>query len=114
MERNVTSFNVAIRNGHEPRLYTYDPNQIPLGEFDAVLDFKTWSNRIIAINCYFTKMDNRNKFVVTVYCDNKTGRYQVNESPVNFSDCATNNSYRLAVEKDHKNRVRLVKAILAT
>jgi hypothetical protein len=110
MERNVTSFNAAIGKGHEPRLYTYDTEQIPLGEFDAVLDFKTWSKRIIAINCYFTKMDTRNKFIVTVYCNNKTGRYQVNDSEVNFSDCATGKAYHIVVAKDAKNRIKLLKA----
>ena len=114
MERNVTSFKVAIGKGHEPRLYTYDADQTPLGEFNAMLDFKTWSKRIIAINCYFTKMGNRNKFVVTVYCDNKTGRYQIDGSSIDFSECKTGISYHIAVEKDQKNKVKLVKAVLAT
>ena len=49
MERNVHSFKVSIKKGYSPCLYSYDANVIPLGEFDAVLDFKTWSQRIIAI-----------------------------------------------------------------
>jgi len=46
----------AISKGHEPRLYTYDDALVPLGEFEAILDFKAWSKRIIAINCYFTQI----------------------------------------------------------
>lgn len=110
MERNVWSFKTAIRNGYEPRLYGYDPQQIPLGEFEAMLDFKTWSKRIIAINCYFTKMDTKEKFVVTVYCNNQTGKYEVPGSVVNFSDCAINAIYRINVCKNERERIILSKA----
>jgi hypothetical protein len=68
MEGNVMSFQVAINKRFEPNLYTYDSDKIPLGAYDAVLDSKIWSNRILAINCYFTKMQTGENFVVTVYC----------------------------------------------
>ena len=110
MERNVHSFKVSIKKGNSPCLYTYDPNQIPLGEFDAVLDFKTWSKRIIAINCYFTKTDKGNKFVVTVYCNYKTGKYTVTDSVVDFSNCCLNKTYRVAIEKNYRGNIVLVKA----
>jgi hypothetical protein len=109
MERNVWSFKTAIRKGYEPGLYVYDPKQIPLGEFEAVLDFKTWSKRIIAINCYFTKMDTKERFVVTVYGNNQTGRYEVPGSVINFSTCAVNATYRISVSKN-KGRIILSKA----
>ena len=110
MERNVYSFRVSIKKGNSPNLYTYQPNQIPLGEFDAMLDFKTWSKRIIAINCYFTKINTGNKFVVTVYCKYETGKYTVPNSVIDFSNCATNETYRVAIEKNHKGNIVLVKA----
>jgi hypothetical protein len=110
MERNVFSFRVALGKGYEPRLYTYDPEQVPVGEFDVVLDFKTWSKRIIAINAYFTKMDTGNRFVVTVYCQNKTGRYAVVDSSVDFGQCSTGTPYRIAVEKNARGKISLIKA----
>lgn len=110
MERNVWSFKTAIRKGYEPQLYAYDPRQIPLGEFDAILDFKTWSKRIIAINCYLTKMDTKEKFVVTVYGNNQTGRYEVPGSAINFSSCAVNAIYRVSISKNEKGRIILSKA----
>jgi hypothetical protein len=113
MQNSVLSFRVAISKGYEPRLYTYDPAKIPMGEMDAVLDFKTWSKRIIAINCYFTKMGTGDKFVVTVYCHNKTGRYTLPGSTVDFGQCAVNCIYRVQVamkESNEKSRVSLVKA----
>ena len=105
MERNVYSFRVSIKKGNSPNLYTYQPNQIPLGEFDAMLDFKTWSKRIIAINCYFTKINTGNKFVVTVYCKYETGKYTVPNSVIDFSNCTTNETYRVAIEKNHKGNI---------
>ena len=110
MGRNVWSFGVAIGKGYEPRLYSYDPQQIPLGEFDAILDFKTWSKRIIAINCYFTKTVTREKFVVTVYGNTQTGRYEVLGSLINFPECATNAVYRISVSKNERGRIILSKA----
>jgi len=113
MQNSVLSFRVAISKGYEPRLYTYDPEQIPLGEMDVVLDFKTWSKRIIAINCYFTKRDNCDKFVVTVYCHNKTGRYTLPGSTVDFGQCPVNWIYKIdvaAIERKGKTAILLVKA----
>jgi hypothetical protein len=113
MQNSVLSFRVAISKGYEPRLYTYDPAQIPLGEMDASLDFKTWSKRIIAINCYFTKTGTGDKFVVTVYCHNKTGHYALPGSTVDFGQCAVNCIYRVEVAmkgENEKSRVSLVKA----
>jgi hypothetical protein len=111
MENRVLSFRVAVSKGYEPRLYMYDPAKIPLGEMDAALDFKTWSKRIIAINCYFTKTDTGEKFVVTVYCQNKTGRYILPGSMVDFGQCPANSIYRIdvaTIENKGKTRIQLV------
>jgi hypothetical protein len=113
MERNVLSFRAALKKGYELRLYSYDPTRIPLGEMNAVLDFKTWSKRIIAINAYFTKRDTGEKFVVTVYCHNKTGRYTLPGSTVDFGQCPVGCLYRVQVVMkggNGKDRVSLEKA----
>ena len=110
MERNVFSFKVAIGKGYEPRLYTYDAERIPLGTLKACLDFKTWANRIIAINCYFTRVDTKEKFVLTVYCNKETSRYQLLNSTVDFSQCPTGEIYCLNLTKNDKGKVRLQKA----
>ncbi len=39
MEGNVMSFGVAVNKRFKPYLYSYDPYKIPLGIYDAVLDF---------------------------------------------------------------------------
>ena len=113
MQNSVLSFRVAISKGYEPRIYTYDPVKIPIGEMDAVLDFKTWSKRIIAINCYFTKTGTGDKFVVTVYCHNKTGRYTLPGSTVDFGQCPVNWIYKIdvaTIERKRKTSILLVKA----
>ena len=114
MERNVHSFRVVIKKGYSPCLYTYDVAKIPLGEFEAILDFKTWSKRIIAINCYFTKAATGQKFVVTVYCNYQTGKYTVPGSAVDFSFCPLAEKYRIATIKNHKGQVVLIQAEMFT
>ena len=113
MERNVLSFRAALEKGYDIRLYSYDPARIPLGEMEASLDFKTWSKRIIAINCYFTKMETGEKFVLTVYGHPKTGRYILPGSALDFGQCPIDCSYNVIVGRkgdDAKDKVVLVKA----
>lgn len=110
MERNVYSFKVALSKGYEPRMYSYDPDNMPLGKFVARLDLKTWSKRIIAINCYFTKIDTDEKFVVTVYCNHQTSRFQLPSSTVDFSSCPAGEMYAVHVIKSERGKVLLVKA----
>jgi hypothetical protein len=99
MAGNVMSFGVAVSKGFDLGLYSFDPAKIPLGVYDAVLHFKIWSKRIMAFNCYFTKMQTGEKFVLTVYCNYKNGRYNVGESLINFADCAIGIAYRISVKK---------------
>ncbi|HZH97188.1 MAG TPA: hypothetical protein VEY06_14950 [Flavisolibacter sp.] len=110
MQRNVFSFKVAIAKGCEPRLYSYDPGKMPLGVFDARLDCKIWSKRIIAINCYFIRIDTEERFVVTVYCNRETSRFQLSHSTVDFSQCPTGEIYCLKFIKNDKGKVLLEKA----
>jgi hypothetical protein len=81
-----------------------------MGEYIAVLDYKIWSKRIIAINCYFTKIDEGNKFVATVYCNNKTGRYCLHGSSVDFAICPLNVQYLIGISKSKSDKIVLVKA----
>jgi hypothetical protein len=114
MERNVYSFKVAIAKGYEPRLYSYDADKIPSGIFDAVLDFKTWSKRIIAINCYFTKIDTKEKFIVTIYCNNQTAKFQLPNSDVDFSSCLVGQAYHISVIKKDRGKIVLESAMVSS
>jgi hypothetical protein len=113
MDRNVLSYRAARENGYDPRLYSYDSARIPLGEMEAVLDFKTWSRRIIAINCYFTRTGTGEKFVLTVYGHPKTGRYTLPGATLDFGQCPIHCSYNVTVQRkgnEERNKVVLVKA----
>lgn len=113
MERNVLSFRAAVAKGLNWQAYTYDPRRIPLGEMEVVLDFKIWSKRIIAINCYFTRVGSGEKFVLTVYGHPTTGRYTVPGSVLDFGQCPIHCSYNVIVGRkrnDDKNKIVLLKA----
>jgi len=55
-------------------------------------------------------MQTGEKFVVTVYCDKKTGRYSLADSSVNFVDCIIGIPYRILVDRNNKGSVFLMKA----
>ena len=69
MENNTTvlSFNTAINSGFEPRDYSWEKKDIPVGEYLAWLDFMIWSKKYMAINCYFTVKDVGAKIILSAY-----------------------------------------------
>jgi len=111
LTRNVSSFKQALKAGHNPQQYSYDPTLIPSDVFDARLDFKIWSKRILAINCYFTRITTGEQFVLSVYCNKQTGQYSIG-STLNFSSCPTDTIYRLNVDRKPTGKIALLNAFL--
>lgn len=109
MERNVQSFGMAINSGYNPLDYIFDPEKILVGEYDAVLDFKIWSKRIIGINCYFTKLLTKEKIQLTVYGNKNTGMYVVPGTAIDFTSCAVGIVYHISVTKNSKGKISLTK-----
>ena len=106
---NVYSFKAAAGMGFLYQQYTYDSQKIPLGEFSARLDFKIWSRRILAINCYFTKIGTGERFVVRIYCNNETAKFQVMNSTIDFAQCPVGIIYSVQIIKNEKGKVLLAK-----
>ncbi len=112
MESNVLSWAKALRQGLQPGLYSFVAAAIPTGKCTAMLDFKIWAKKTMAISCYFTQPETGNKFQLTVYLDKKTGRYAIPACSINFADCATESTYSLDVGIDSKRRTKLLYAEL--
>ena len=74
MTGRVLSWHTAVASGHEPRLYTYIASEVPLGEYEAILDFRIWVKKTIEISCYFAQVQTNKKFQLTVYCNFKLCR----------------------------------------
>ncbi|MBE9599931.1 hypothetical protein [Pedobacter sp. MC2016-24] len=64
---NVLQFNAALDAGLEPRNYTYKKEEVPLGNYDARLDFMIWSKNGNAINCFFTVFPSGQLISLSVY-----------------------------------------------
>lgn len=64
---NVLQFNAALDAGFEPRNYTYKKEDVPLGNYDARLDFMIWSKNGNAINCFFTVFPSGQLISLSVY-----------------------------------------------
>jgi hypothetical protein len=111
MARNVLSWSVAVKSGFEMRLYPYAFEEVPLGEYEAVLDFKVWAKKIMAIGCYFTHALSGKRFQLTVYCKG-TGLYKIEGSTIDFTECPIKRKYRLKVDADQKKRIVFKSALL--
>lgn len=108
MAGNVQSWQQAIKAGHEPMLYYYTAWAAPAGELLAVLDFKIWAKKVMAINCYFTEVQTERRFQLTVYC--RYGRYRIND--IDFTSCPVGRVYRIRAGIDTKGRLKFTGAFL--
>jgi hypothetical protein len=114
MAGNVMSWDAAIKRGYEPRLYPFSSDQIPSGDYDAVLDFKIWAKKIMGISCYFTQTKTGEKFQLTVYCTRKKGVYKIDDCEIDFVQCPIEQVYEISVCANEKKKVLFKKARLIT
>jgi len=105
MAGNVLSWGVAINQGYEPRLYPYVGDEIPVGEFNAKLDFKIWAKQVMGICCYFTHEETGIKFQLTVYCKQRTGIYKIDGCEIDFTQCPVEHIYHICVVANEKKRI---------
>ncbi len=110
MESNVLSWHIALEKGYEPKLFPYETDHVPLGEYEAVLDFKIWAKKVMAICCYFTLKDSGIKFQLTVYRRQKDEQYMIDDSSIDFKVCAVNATYLINVILNGKQKAVLKNA----
>lgn len=111
MESNVLSWGQALENGYEPRLYPYQSDQVPLGEYDANLNFKIWAKKIAGICCYFTQQDTGTKFQLTVYRRKLDELYQLDDC--DFKACPTSVLYHIKIGLNNKGNISFKKAAIS-
>jgi hypothetical protein len=111
MESNVLSWNIALEKGYEPRLYPYETEQVPLGIYEAVLDFKIWAKKAMAIGCYFTQRQTGIKFQLTVYRRQRDELYKLGEGDVDFKVCPVNVVYTIIVVLNEKKKIAFKNAV---
>ena len=109
---NVMTWRYAIENGYEPREYPYAAAYIPLGEYEAVLEFKTWSKRAFTMSCYFTALLSRQKFQLSVFKRNTDHVYGLKDGVVDFRECPVHAVYKITVSLNAKDKAVLEKATL--
>lgn len=104
MESNVLSWGQALEKGYEPRLYPYESEQIPLGEYEANLNFKIWAKKIAGIVCYFTQQDIGIKFQLTMYRRRLDELYQLEGCNIDFKICPISTLYHIRVGLNSKGK----------
>ena len=110
MAANVLSWSVAIDKGFKSGLYPYD--DVPLGEFEAILDCKIWAKKIMGICCYFTHAATLKKFQLTVYCKHDSGAYKIEGCDLDFTQCPTGRVYMIFVIANERKKIVFVHARL--
>lgn len=112
MSNKVMSWNLAIENGYNPSLYTYNVTDIPVGEYEAELQFKIWSKNIMGIGCYFIQKQTGKRFKLTVFRQRATKVYTLDSGGINFVETPVNCTYLIRVSKNEKNRIIFENAVL--
>ena len=113
MESNVLSWGQALEKGYEPRLYPYQLQQIPLGEYNAKLDFKIWAKKIAGICCYFSQQETGIKFQLTVYRRRSDELYQLEGGDVDFKICPISSLYHIRVGLNSKGNITFKDAAIS-
>src|SRR6478735_8739870 len=102
MSNKVMSWKVAIENGHDPGLYSYAADDIPLGEYEAVLEFKIWAKNTMGISCYFIQKHTGKKFRLTVFRQPATKAYTLDSGGMSFVESPVECDYLLKVSRNNK------------
>lgn len=102
----VLTYQEAVRTGLEPGLYGFRAEQVPTGTYEAQLDYKVWSTRLMAIHLYYTLLT-KEKIQLSVFPDKKTYRYILPGSDVDFTICPTGEVYYLQVHITPKGKAIL-------
>lgn len=66
-EKTVTGFKLALEAGFQPQNYSWSSEVVPVGEYEATLDFMIWSKQLVAIDCFFTTVSDSRKIRLTAF-----------------------------------------------
>ncbi len=75
------NFNAALEAGYEPASYSWLTACVPLGIYEARLDFMIWSKKQVAVDCYLTTIADNKQIRLSAY-RNKSPDYLAGETPV--------------------------------
>lgn len=66
---NVSTFNKAINYNYHPSSYSYQKDDIPIGEYYVTLDFMIWANKVSGIDLFCTILQTDQRIRLTVFRD---------------------------------------------
>ncbi|WP_431294148.1 hypothetical protein [Pedobacter sp. P26] len=85
METTVLELTPELEIELEPKNYPYTREDVPLGSYQAKLDFMLWSKSGLTINCFFTLPDLGKKISLPVYRKAANqGKYLAGEFEVRY------------------------------
>jgi hypothetical protein len=102
---NVLTWTAALEKGFEPRLYPYAATEVPMGNYEAKLDFKMWAVRPLTLHCYFTQIDTGKRFQLSVYRRNSDEIYGLPDGDIDFKTAPTDFVYLIGIGCNEKGSV---------
>jgi hypothetical protein len=108
MSSAVISYRKALKQGINPALYLYETGFVPLGRISAMLDAKIWGCMIMGIGCYFTRVKDGAKFLLTVYYDTERKGYRLPNREIDILTCPVDRVYDLHVGENGRGNPVMV------
>jgi hypothetical protein len=112
MNSNVMTWKSAVESGLEPRDYPFAAAEIPMGVFEAKLEFKIWAKLENTVSCFFTEVATGRKFQLSVFRRKTDEVYAVAEGDVDFHTCPADTVYLITVRTNDRDKAVLQRAEL--
>ena len=104
MESKVMGWGDITGTGIDLSGYAWQTDKVPVGQYEAVLDYKVWSNKITGINCYFRIVETGELIKLTLF-RLKDGNYKLEDGDLDFKDCPTGVNYRIKTALNGKGNI---------
>jgi len=104
MENNVLSWGHILSTKTDLTIYAWQNEEIPVGKFSAVLDFKVWSKKVTGINCYFRIVDSGKLIRLTLF-RMKDRSYRLDETGIDFLYCPAGDIYTIETTLNGKGNI---------
>jgi len=106
MESNVIGWKQIISSDVDLWGYVWQTENIPVGEYEAVMDFKVWAKNVTGIHCYFRIVESDKLIKLTLF-RLKDSSYRLDNGKVDFRNCPIGAIYWIKTALNGKGNICL-------
>lgn len=113
--RRAWSYKGALDAGFEPKTYSWE--DVPIGTWQARLDFKVWSNKTSSgcLGCYFTSLVDGQQYLLSAFRPYRSTsrRYSPTDDSIDFSERGLDGQiFLLEIAKGKNGKIKWLSAKL--